>query len=136
MVLHTDRYFEHIYDVKHDLVCVKWPTIESLYLPEILNSIKVLVENIKNYNIRHLLIDASETRAHSSNEDANKVVSALLSGLEKTHLEKLARVESAVPERESVLKQMIPEVTMKVNFEIKFFKDLASALNWLQMATA
>ena len=135
MVLHTDRYFEHIYDVKHDMVCVKWPTIESLYLPEILNSIKVLVENIKNYNIRHLLIDATETKTHSSNEDANKVVYALMSGLEKTRLEKLARVESAVSERESVLKQMLPEVAVQVNFEIKFFKDIASALNWLQMAT-
>ena len=135
MVLHTDRYFEHIYDVKHDLVCVKWPTIESIYLPEILNSIKVLVENIKNYNIRHLLIDATDTKAHSSNEDANKVVHALLSGLQNTHLEKLARVESAIPERESVLKQMLPEVAIQVNFEIKFFKDIASALNWLQMAT-
>lgn len=135
MVLHTDRYFEHIYDVKHDLVCVKWPTIESLYLPEILNSIRVLVENIKNYNIRHLLIDATETKAHSSNEDANKVVYELLTGLGKTHLEKLARVESAIPERESVLKQMIPEVAPQVNFEIKFFKDIAGALNWLQLAT-
>ena len=131
MVLHTDRYFEHVYDVKHDLVCVKWPTIESLYLPEILNSIKLLVENIKNYNIRCLLIDATETKAHSSNEDANLVVNALLNGLQKSRLEKLARVESAVQERESILKQMIPEVTPMVNFEIKFFKDLNGALNWL-----
>ena len=135
MVLHTDRYFEHIYDVKHDLLCVKWPTVESLYLPEILNSIKILVENIKNYNIRHLLIDATETRAHSSDEDANKVVDALFTGLKRSHLEKLARVESANADRESVLKQLLPEVAPGLNFEIKFFKDIASALNWLQMAT-
>ena len=136
MILHADRYFEHVYDVKHDLVCIKWPTIETMYLPEILNSVKVLVENIINYNIRHLLIDATETKAHSSQEDANKVVKALLNGLQKSHLEKLARVEAAIPERESVLKLMIPEVATSVNFEISFFKDMASALNWLHTVSA
>ena len=136
MVLHTDRYFEHIYDVKYDLVCVKWPTIENLYLPEILNSIKLLVENIRNYNIRHLLIDATETKAPSSNEDANKVVNALLNGLENSRLEKLARVESEIQERESMLKQMIPEINRSVNYEIKFFKDIASALKWLHTPSA
>ena len=136
MILHTDRYFEHVYDVKHDLVCIKWPTIETIYLPEILNSIKVLVENIINYNIRHLLIDATETKAHSSQEDANLVVKTLLTGLQKSHLEKLARVEPPIPERESVLKLLIPEVATSVNFEISFFKDMASALDWLHTVSA
>lgn len=132
MILHSDRYFEHLYDVKLDMVCVKWPTIETLYLPEILNSVNLLVENIKNYNIRNLLVDASNTQAHSSREDADQVVSAFISGLEKSRLEKLARVESAVQERESVLKLMMPEINKNSTFEIRFFKDLGSALKWLE----
>ena len=132
MILHTDRYFEHIYDVKHDLLCVKWPTIENLYLPEILNSIKILVENVKNYNIRHLLIDGTETQAHSSNEDANKVVTVFINGLKNSRLEKLARVESPNQDRESVIKALIPELMTNATFEIKFFKDVTSALIWLQ----
>jgi len=118
------------------MVCIKWPTIESLYLPEILNSVSLLVENIKNYNIKNLLVDASETRAHSSREDADRVVRAFIEGLKKTHLEKLARVESAIQERESVLKELMPLYNLECPFEIRFFKDLNSALNWLQFAIA
>lgn len=134
MILHTDRYFEHVYDVKHDLLCVKWPTIESLYLPEILNSIRILVENIKNYNIRHLLIDAAATQSPTSREDANKVVAYFINGLKNTRLEKLARVESSRPERENDLKSLLPELLQNARFEMKFFKDAASALSWLQQS--
>lgn len=136
MILHKDRYFEHVYDVKHDMVCIKWPTIESLYLPEILNSVRILVENIKNYNIKNLLIDATETQPHSSHEDADKVVNAFIDGLKRTQLEKLARVESANQERETLLKDMVPSLALGCSFEIRFFKDIPSALTWLQFAVA
>ncbi len=132
MILHTDRYFEHIYEVKHDMVCIKWPTIETLYLPEILNSVNTLVQNIKHYNIRHLLVDGSETQPHSSREDADKVVGTFISGLQNTRLEKLARVESAVQARESILKEMLPSISSVCPFEIRFFQDRPAALKWLE----
>src|SRR5688572_14729253 len=123
MLLYTDRYFDHVYEVKYDMLTVKWLTIESLYLPEILHSVKVLVENIKNYNIRYLLIDASGIAEHSSVEEDNAVVEMLFSGLANTHLEKLARVQSGNIIRENYLKENIAEINKNHNFEVRFFKD-------------
>jgi hypothetical protein len=132
MILHADRYFEHHYDVKLDLVSVKWPTIETIYLPEIYHSVSILVENVINFNIRNLLIDASEAQLKSTHEDANRVVFLLMDGLKRSRLEKLARIESSNLIRENLLKVMVAEMNNTSTFETRFFKDLDSALKWLE----
>ena len=132
MVLHSDRYFEHLYDVKLDLVSVKWPTIESIYLPEILNSVSILVENVINYNIRNMLVDARETKLLADYLDADKVVHLFIDGLSKSRLEKLARIESSITEREIMLKLLASNMNSKYQYETRFFNDYDSAFKWLE----
>ncbi|MBK0403031.1 hypothetical protein I5M27_08530 [Adhaeribacter sp. BT258] len=132
MILHADRYFEHHYDVKNDLVSINWPTIETIYLPEILHSVSILVENVVNYNIRNLLIDASEADLHASHEEANEVVFLLTNGLAKSRLEKLGRVESSNASREIILRQMVLEMNQRYQYQTRFFRDTASARRWLE----
>lgn len=136
MILHADRYFEHQYDSRLDMVCVKWPDIEGIYLPEIFNSVKMLLENIKNYYIRNLLVDASHTKALITYEDVDKVVHYLYSGLKDTRLEKLARVESANQQRELDLRRLVTEMNLKHSFETRVFKDTPSAVAWLTDVSA
>jgi hypothetical protein len=132
MILHSDRYFEHLYDVKLDMVSIKWPTIESIYLPEILNSVSILVENVINYNIRNMLVDASDTKLLADYEDADKVVHLFVDGLAKSRLEKLARIESVNVDREIMLKLLASEMNNKYNYETRFFNDYSSAYKWLE----
>src|SRR5688572_5253816 len=132
MILHSDRYFEHLYDVKLDMVSIKWPTIESIYLPEILNSVSILVENVINYNIRNMLVDASETKILADYEDADKVVHLFVDGLAKSRLERLARIESSISEREIMLKLLASEMNNKYSYETRFFNDYSSAYKWLE----
>jgi hypothetical protein len=132
MILHSDRYFEHLYDVKLDMVSVKWPTIESIYLPEILNSVSILVQNVINYNIRNMLVDASETKLLADYNDADKVVNMFVDGLAKSRLEKLARIESVNLDREIMLKLLASELNSKYNYETRFFNDYSSAFKWLE----
>jgi hypothetical protein len=136
MILHSDRYFEHLYDVKLDMVSIKWPTIESIYLPEILNSVSILVENVINYNIRNMLVDASDTRILADYDDADKVVNMFVDGLAKSRLEKLARVESANTDREIILKLLASEMNNKYQYETRFFNDYGSAYKWLEQGNA
>jgi hypothetical protein len=132
MILHRDRYFEHLYDVKLDLVTVTWPDIENIYLPEIFHSVNVLVENVKNYNIRNLLVDARETKLLASYEDADRVVKAFTHGLAQSRLQKLARIESVNYQREISLKQLTTEMNATFSYKTMFFKDTKSAMDWLQ----
>ena len=132
MILHTDRYFEHLYDVKNDLVFVKWPTIETIYLPEIMHSVSKLVQNVTNYNVRHLLIDASLSQNLASHEEANQVIYLLTEGLAKSRLEKLARVESSNVNREMMLRQMVIEMNQQYPFETRFFREVAAARRWME----
>ncbi|MFC5270230.1 hypothetical protein [Adhaeribacter terreus] len=136
MILHADRYFEHYYEVKSDLVCINWPTIETIYLPEILHSVSILVENVVNYNIRNLLIDASKAELHASQEEANEVVFLLTNGLAKSRLEKLARVESKNVNREMMLRQMALEMNQRYNYQTRFFQDVDSARKWMETDNA
>ena len=132
MILHKDRYFEHLYDVKLDLVQVKWPDIEDIYLPEIFHSVNTLVENIKNYNIRNLLVDARETKLLTSYQDADRVVEAFTVGLSHSRLEKLARIESLNYQRENMLRQLTNDLNARFAYRTMFFRDYESALAWLQ----
>jgi hypothetical protein len=132
MILHKDRYFEHQYDVKLDLVQVRWPDIEDIYLPEIFHSVNTLVENIKNYNIRNLLVDARDTKPLTSYHDADRVVEAFTVGLSHSRLEKLARIESPNYQRENMLKQLTADLNTRFTYRTMFFKDLESAFAWLQ----
>lgn len=136
MILHSDRYFEHLYNVKLDMVSVKWPTIESIYLPEILNSVSILVENVINYNIRNILVDASETKLLADYYDADKVVHLFIDGLAKSRLEKLARIESLNSDRESMLKLLASEMNNKYQYETRFFNDYNSAYKWLEQGNS
>ena len=133
MILHSDRYFEHHYDVKLDMVSIKWPTIETIYLPEIFHSVSILVENVINYNIRNLLVDASKAQLNSTHEEANRVVQQFLHGLKRSRLEKLARIESENHARENMLKQMFVEINQNYPYETRFFKDHTAALKWLEL---
>ena len=132
MILHADRYFEHRYDVTMDLLSVQWPTIETIYLPEIFHSVSILVENVFNYNIRNLLIDASHARIQATHEEANQVVHLLVNGLAKSRLEKLARIESENQNREIMLRVMAADMNRNLGFETRFFKDIETAQNWLK----
>jgi hypothetical protein len=132
MILHKDRYFEHQYDVKLDLVQVRWPDIEDIYLPEIFHSVNTLVENIRNYNIRNLLVDARDTKLLTSYQDADRVVEALTTGLAQSRLEKLARIESGIFQRENTLRQLSADLNARFHFRTMFFKDFGSAMSWLQ----
>src|SRR5688572_27022107 len=136
MILHSDRYFEHLYDVKLDMVSIKWPTIESIYLPEILNSVSILVENVINYNIRNMLVDASDTKLLADYADADKVVNMFVDGLAKSRLEKLARIESANTYREIILKLLASEMNNRYQYETRFFNDYVSAYKWLEQGNA
>lgn len=132
MILHADRYFEHHYDVKNDLVSIIWPTIETIYLPEIFHSVGILVENVVNYNIRNLLIDASQAEMHASQEEANEVIFLLTNGLAKSRLEKLGRVESGNINREIMLRQLAQEMNQRYQFQTRFFPDIDSARRWIE----
>lgn len=134
MILHKDRYFEHLYDVKLDLVRVTWPDIENIYLPEIFHSVSVLVENVRNYNIRNLLVDARDTKLLTSYEEADRVVKAFTEGLAQSRLQKLARVESLNSQRENMLQHLTNQMNATYSYTTMFFKDYNSAMEWLQQS--
>ena len=133
MLLHSDRYFDHIYETKFDLLTVNWMTIETVFMPEILHSVQQLVANIKNYDIRNLLIDASGIHEHSSEQEHEKVVDALFGGLAKSRLKKLARIASLNKIREFVLKEKLPALNQECDFEIRLFGNFAEADAWLKL---
>lgn len=136
MILHSDRFFEHQYDVKLDLLLVYWPNIENIFLPEILHSTGKLVENIRNYNIRNLLIDASRTTLLSSYHDADQVINLLVKGLDKSNLEKLARIESSNSHREETLKAFAIHMNEIFSYTTRFFNDKAGAMDWFSNGPA
>lgn len=61
MILHQDLLLELVYDVRTDILSVKWPDIKDVSVSELEYSFQKLLDTISHYDIKRLLIDSSKS---------------------------------------------------------------------------
>ncbi len=52
MILHQDLLLELVYDVRTDILSVKWPDIKDVSVSELEYSFKKLLDTISHYDIK------------------------------------------------------------------------------------
>ena len=121
------------YTPSTDILAVEWPDVHSYTLNEVKDTLTEILNTIRHYDVKRLLIDAKSTVVSVGQEEYATISSAFSQKLLTTRLEKLARLESASSAREAQVKEMIKNNTSRIAF--KSFTSREEAYNWLKEGT-
>jgi hypothetical protein len=133
MVLYENGLIRLDYDPATDVLNIRYPDLYDYLLPEIRNSIDILVDTIRNYDVKKVLLDSSKTHVGVDRERSREVTMYLVSGFLKTRLQKLARVQSLSEAVEQTAQANISHVhaSLSLPFEFRNFTERQEALGWL-----
>lgn len=134
MILLQNNILKLVYNPATDILEVNYPDLQGYLLPEIKNSIIHMVEVIRNYDVKLLLIDVSKTIVDVS-DDENRELSVLLAAeLKRTRLMKMARVYTLDNIREEKAQSNIKLIKQLglLPYKVRSFMEKESALKWLK----
>ncbi|WP_026463847.1 hypothetical protein [Adhaeribacter aquaticus] len=134
MILFDNSLIKLNYSAATDILEVAYPDLHGYLLTEIKNSIDALVENVRNYDVKKLLLDSSNTIISVSEQESREIASYLAAGLIQTRLRKLARIQSPRSAVENTAQNNIKHIknTGLLPFELLNFSNKAEAIEWLK----
>jgi hypothetical protein len=124
------------YDPTTDILKVDWPNIETYQLAQVQQTLQTLVDYIRNYDVKYLLIDASQATSNPElveTPEYKKMIFEFVSDLTKTRLKKSARISAGDTKREAKTQKLTKEVIQETNLIIqsKDFSNKEEAKAWL-----
>ena len=133
MILFRNSILILDYNPSTDIMEVDYPDFPDYLIPEIKNSLDILFEHVRSYDVTKLLIDSSKTLTDVKDEDSRVVALYLVNGLIKTRLQKVARVQSLVTSVENRAQENLKQIQQHVNlpFQVQNFSNKYDALIWL-----
>lgn len=131
MLLYKSSFFNLEYDPATDVLSLDWPDVKDFLVPEVTRELAVLVDNIKHYDVKKLLIDTSKARVEVSSTEYQDFIATFARALKTTRLQKFARVATASPEREKISENARQASSITDVMEFRSFASKAEALAWL-----
>ncbi|MCX2739788.1 hypothetical protein [Pontibacter anaerobius] len=134
MILFENSIVKLDYDPATDIVEIEYPDLHGFLLPEIKHTITILVDYIRNYDVKRMLLDSTKTMVSVSEEESREVAMTLAAGVMKTRVEKVARVQSPSEAVEQTSERNIHHLkqTQQLPFELRNFTSKAEAIAWLK----
>ena len=132
MLLH-DSIIKLDYNPATDVLVTCMPDLRPYALPEVSYCLELMVESIRNYNIKKMLLDSSHTLIEVEDASYKAVMAQFAWALADTHLKKIARVGTDDIKREDKAARLASELRAEVNLpvEYKSFLSHTEAMNWL-----
>ncbi|GHA81459.1 hypothetical protein [Pontibacter akesuensis] len=130
MVLH-DKIIRLDYNPATDILETSMPDVTHFMLSEVKMCLDVIVTNIRNYDIKKLLLDASNSVIEMDEDDEAYKAVAMKFGMDLlgTRLKKIARVESADARREAKSEEARQQANLPMEF--RNFSSRDEAMSWL-----
>ncbi|MBJ6118216.1 hypothetical protein JAO76_08440 [Pontibacter sp. BT310] len=134
MVLFENSIVKLDYDPATDIIEVAYPDLHTYLLAEIKYTIDQMVDIIKSYDIKKLLLDSSKTRISVSEEESREISTYLARGLATTRIQKVARLQSPSQSVEKLAINNIKtlEQSKVMPFQLINFSDKTEAIAWLK----
>jgi len=88
MILFQNSIIKLDYTPATDILAVEYPDLHDFLLPEIKHSINIMVDNIRNYDVKKILLDSTKTIVSVGEAESREVATYLASGLVKTRVQK------------------------------------------------
>ncbi|NDK55812.1 hypothetical protein [Pontibacter fetidus] len=137
MLLHKDGLIELNYDVKWDVLSVRWPDLNGITISELEFSFAKLIDTLRHYDIKNMLIDTTASKVSEITQEQHlSLLIRFVKLVMTTRLQKLARIETADAGRENVVDIAAEEAINRlgIQFDFRNFSDEVSALEWLKQA--
>ncbi|PKV75088.1 hypothetical protein [Pontibacter ramchanderi] len=134
MILLQNSILRLEYNPATDILQVRYPDLQRFHMSEIRHSLHVMVETIRNYDVRKLLLDARTTAVEIEEDENRQLTMELVAMLAKTRLVKIARIQPYDPEREARAQHNIEEARKAglLSYEVATFSTPDDALAWLK----
>lgn len=133
MILFQNSIIKLDYNPATDILEVAYPDLHGFLVPEIKHSINTLVENVKNYDVKKILLDSTKTVISVTDEESREVTTCLATGLIKTRVQQIARLQSPSTTVEKTAQGNIRHIqeSLSLPFQLKNFNSKADAIEWL-----
>lgn len=133
MILFENTILKLDYNPASDILEVVYPDLHDYLISEIKNSITILVNTVKNYDVKKLLLDARNTVISVGEAESREIASFLATGLIATRTQKVARIQSGSALAEATSQSTIYHVQQNwsLPYQIQNFTDKAAANSWL-----
>lgn len=129
MILFQNGLITLNYDPATDLMHVEWPQFQQYALSEARHALQVMVETIRNYDIKKLFLDTTNAEIDVSDEEYTAVLKDFGADLATTRLQKVSRIVATDHSREQSVQRVKEQAQLP--FPLKDFTDRESALQWL-----
>lgn len=133
MLLFKNSVIKLDYNPAADILEVGYPDLHGFLLPEIKHSIDIMVDNVKSYDVKRVLLDSTRTVISVSDEESREVAVYLAAGLVKTRVRKVARLQSARASVETTAQGNIKHIieSQALPFRLQNFTVRTEAIVWL-----
>ncbi|WP_207435534.1 hypothetical protein [Sabulibacter ruber] len=130
MIIYQSGLISLDYDPASDILYLQWPDVQEFLIPEIRQALRILVDHIKSYDIKYLLIDSSKASLEIPPEEYKDVLKEFGYNLSKTRLQKFARILTTNLNREKKVEEVKTEIAFPIN--LRSFSNKQEALAWLK----
>ncbi len=133
MILFDNSLIRLNYDPATDILLAECPDLHGYLLHEIKHSIDVLVDTAKNYDIKKLLLDSTNSVPSGKEEESMEVALYLATAIAKTRLQRMARVRplSNTTEAKSLVQIRHIKEKHQFPFQLQSFSSRPEAISWL-----
>lgn len=133
MILFQNSLVTLTYKPATDVLEVQYPDLHGYLLPEIKHTVNILVDTIRNYDVKRVLLDSTKTVISVSPEESRNVAQWLAAGFATTRLQKVARLQSKSEVVEKTAANNIAHVqqVLQLPFALENFSDYHEAIAWL-----
>ena len=130
MVLYDNSLVRLNYNPVTDILDVDCPDFHPLIMADVKEAFDVIVDTVKHYDVKKLVIDSSKATIDTSDQEHRAVIIKFARDLMRTRLQKLARVGT----QDTLREKNVHEATQNAAFSIPFqnFSDKAAAVAWLK----
>jgi hypothetical protein len=134
MILFKNTILNLDYNPATDVLEIGYPDLHDYLLPEIKHSINILIDTVKNYDVKRILLDSSKTTSTVSSEESREIAIYLAAGLMNTRVQKVARLQSSSSAIETTAQGNIKHIkeSQQLPYQLQNFTSKAAAIEWLK----
>jgi hypothetical protein len=122
------------YHPSTDILETSMPDVRQFASSEVSFCLGLIIDTIRNYNIKNLLLDSSKTVIEAEDEAYKAIIAKFGMDLMSSQLKKLARISTQDVVREERSAKISGELKEELNLPISFknFTNKAEAIKWLK----
>ncbi len=130
MVIYKNGFLTLNYEPASDILSFEMPNVDDVVMPEMKRSLAVIVEHVRNYDVKRILLDARQTNIWVDEDSYACIISEFYRNLMTTRVQKIARIVTPDSKREKIVLNLLNNMTPSV--EVQRFIEVGAALEWLK----